>query len=157
MSHVYKHSPAYIAKTLEKFSPEDRPPHRLAMDISALLTGPTSGSNADRLATCMVGTDGSRDPSAAHEVAVAMRDAAERYLKTEKKMSAGGSNPYYVVKVGSLGMLELRQTRFRGSATKRPKDVMAVARDIKQLRETVSALGPDAKRAVDEYAKTSAR
>jgi len=63
---------------------------------------------------------------------------------------AAASNPYYVT-TGPMGMLELRQTRYRGKTRKPKNDVMAVARDINELTRMVKMLGPEAQQAVAEY------
>lgn len=68
----------YIARQLAAVPAAERPRKRLEIDIAALLTGPTSGHNGDRLARCLVGSEYGEDRGEA--VAHAMRDAADRYL-----------------------------------------------------------------------------
>jgi hypothetical protein len=74
---VFKSSENYIHLQLEMVKEEDRPATRLVLDLADILTGPTSGGNARHLA----------DKLGQHprELALAMKEAAERYLSTAKE------------------------------------------------------------------------
>lgn len=75
---LYKSPESYIARQLEHISPRDRPRRRLEFDLADILTGPTSGGNAARLAECAIG----EDPEL---LAQAMLEAAQRYLQRVKE------------------------------------------------------------------------
>lgn len=66
---------------------DDKKRERLIIDIADMLTGPTSVSTAERIANHLVG-DSRLKPirdEYAREVALAMREAANRFLGTEEK------------------------------------------------------------------------
>lgn len=69
-------SPEYIERELSKVDDAYKATRRLQLDLTDILTGPTSGGNAARLAI-----DSTRDPYA---LALAMKAAAERYLESVK-------------------------------------------------------------------------
>lgn len=72
---LYTRSAESIASELAKLPSEKRPAARLAIDLACILTGPTSLENAQRLASAAA-----TNP---RELAIAMRDAANRYLETK--------------------------------------------------------------------------
>jgi hypothetical protein len=73
---IFKSSENYINLQLEMVKEEERPATRLILDLADILTGPTSGGNARHIA----------DRAGVHpyELAIAMKEAAERYLSTAK-------------------------------------------------------------------------
>lgn len=71
---MFKSSDNYIKLQLEMVKEEERPATRLVLDLADILTGPTSGGNARHLADKL-----GQYP---HELAIAMKEAAERYLST---------------------------------------------------------------------------
>jgi hypothetical protein len=75
---MFKSSDNYIKLQLEMVKEEERPATRLVLDLADILTGPTSGGNARHLA----------DKLGQHprELAIAMKEAAERYLNTATEM-----------------------------------------------------------------------
>lgn len=73
---VYQYPQSYINRQLFDLPKDEWASKRLELDLAALLVGPTSGSNAERLAK-----GAATDPLS---LALAMRDAAERYLNTLK-------------------------------------------------------------------------
>lgn len=70
----YDYRKAYIERKLAEVSEEERPRRRLELDLAHILTGPTCGATADRLAA-----SAANDPMS---LAIAMRDAATRYLQS---------------------------------------------------------------------------
>jgi hypothetical protein len=71
-------SPEYIARQLAPVAPAERPAARLALDLEALLIGPTSAHNAARLAAAILAiTD-------ADNVAAYLDEIATRYRKNAR-------------------------------------------------------------------------
>jgi len=71
---TYKNEDRYISRVLGKLSGEERAAARLKIDVRNLLVGPTCGDKADRLAESIFAT------STPREVALVLKEAAERYL-----------------------------------------------------------------------------
>lgn len=74
---LFQHSASYLEKNLALVSAEERPIARLELDLEALLTGPTSGHIARRLAATL--TRGEHERSL--EVARALIEMGQRYLE----------------------------------------------------------------------------
>lgn len=71
---VHRSSQNKINLELSTVSERERPIKRLEIDFADLLIGPTSGEHARKLASLAA-----KDP---YSLALAMRDASERFLKS---------------------------------------------------------------------------
>ncbi len=76
---VYRSSDDFIHKQLELVNEQEKAQRRLELDIADILTGPTSAGHAQHLADSLCKT---HDLT---EVAERMKEAAERFLKANKK------------------------------------------------------------------------
>lgn len=82
LSKVYRSSDDYLNRELAKVEEGERAQRRLVLDITDMLTGPTSGHNAEYLAKCLVNN---RDPK---EVCERLKEAADRYLNEKVNKAA---------------------------------------------------------------------
>lgn len=82
---TYKSPNGYINSILDMTDKEDRPFRRLELDISNILTGPTSGYEANRLAKLLMrGMEEEYDKERTIDVAMTMKEMVERFLKQVK-------------------------------------------------------------------------
>ena len=72
-SSTYEPSEEYIARQLNQVEPQERKRKRLEIDLAAILTGPTSASNAERLAKACMGED-------ERGLVLALSEALNRYI-----------------------------------------------------------------------------
>lgn len=79
LSKVYRSSDSFIQRQLDMAEDGDKIRRRLELDIADILTGPTSGGNAQYLADCLCRN---RDPK---EVAERLIEVGQRYLKAMRK------------------------------------------------------------------------
>lgn len=76
---VYRSSESFIQRQLDMVEDDDKIKRRLELDIADILTGPTSGGNAQYLADTLCKAN---DPK---EVAERMVEVGQRYLKAMRK------------------------------------------------------------------------
>jgi len=81
---MFKSSTVYVNRRLTNVTPSQHATERLVIDLQDILIGPTSLHNANRLAQYAAGVapgNESTEPGKARELAIAMKEAGERYLK----------------------------------------------------------------------------
>lgn len=76
---LYEPPDRYVDRQLAGLEGTERATRRLAIDLAAILTGPTCGAEADRYATKLTEDGG-------EELARRMREAADRYFKATGKL-----------------------------------------------------------------------